>query len=320
MSRPSLSVILPNYNHGHCLPQAIEAVVSQSRPPEEFLILDDASTDNSIEIIESHARRYPCIHVARNECNLGVVASLRALLAMATGDYVYSGAADDYVLPGFFEGAMGMAERYPEAGVLCGKVVVASPTGQEMFVVGIDSWPEPVFAPPEVYLRDCVRRAPNSHFLSHATIYRRAALEEVGGFRPELGHFTDNFAILAIALKYGACYVPERCAVNRAMPGGFAANRGKDTEAMLRLSAQAVSLMHSPEFRDRFPEDYVTGWKRNFERWVFDCYVFRLREPFGTSFWGRWKGRLLKQYLRLKVALRYRGNVVSFLQRQLKQS
>ncbi|MBM3777382.1 MAG: glycosyltransferase family 2 protein [Acidimicrobiia bacterium] len=54
-SRPSLSALMLNYNHGRYLGRAIEAIVAQSRPADEFLILDDASTDDSVEVIERHA-------------------------------------------------------------------------------------------------------------------------------------------------------------------------------------------------------------------------------------------------------------------------
>ena len=72
MSSTVLSVVTPNYNHGHLIGRAIEAVLSQSRCPDEYLILDDASTDNSLEIIEHYASRHPFIRVLRNKQNLGV--------------------------------------------------------------------------------------------------------------------------------------------------------------------------------------------------------------------------------------------------------
>jgi len=85
----SLSVTLANYNHAQYVAQAIEAIVTQSRPPDEFIIIDDASTDNSFEIISSYASRYPYIRLERNERNLGAVATGRHLANMAKGDYVY---------------------------------------------------------------------------------------------------------------------------------------------------------------------------------------------------------------------------------------
>ena len=57
MSRPTLSVGMPNYNHGHLIGRALDAIVAQSRPPDELIIVDDASTDRSLEVIESYAKR-----------------------------------------------------------------------------------------------------------------------------------------------------------------------------------------------------------------------------------------------------------------------
>src|SRR4051812_18986927 len=100
---PTLSVVHANYNHGKYISRAIEAIVSQSRPPDEYIILDDGSTDNSVEIIERYAARYPYIQVVKNERNLGLMANTPRLLGMAKSDYLYTAASDDHILPGFFE-------------------------------------------------------------------------------------------------------------------------------------------------------------------------------------------------------------------------
>jgi len=313
MPRLTLSVIMPNYNHSQYLPQALEAIVTQSRPPDEVIILDDASTDNSVEIMQTYAARHPFIRIVQHEQNLGVMATVEDLMALATGDFLYGAAADDFVFPGFFAQAMALAEAHPETGVLQGKVAVVDAEGNERFAVGVDAWTEPRCASPEEYLRDVIYGTPNWYFLSHSTIYRRAAMDEVGGFRSELGHVSDNFALLAVALKYGGCYVPQACAADRAMAEGFAASRGRDTERMLTLAETFTDLMRSPQFRERFPEEFVSGWRSNFESWVFDCYVLRLRERYGPSALGRWRGRLLKQYLNLKVKLLHGGDVVGYM-------
>lgn len=320
MSRPTLTAVLPNRNHSQYLPQAIEAVASQSRPPDEFIVLDDASTDNSVEVIEDYCQRYQFMRLVRNERGLGVVAALNRLVSTATGDYVYCGAADDYVLPRFFESAMAMAETYPQAGVIFGKVVVTNHVGEEIAVVGVRRWRQPRFASPERFLREYLKVEYVEHSLTCATIYRRAALEEIGNFRQELGYWTDTFAIRTIALKHGACYVPAPWATWRVMPRSFSVGQRSDRAVVFGILENAVALMRSPELRGRFPEDYVRRWKHDLEQMILNDYIWTLREPFGTSSWGLWKGRLLKHYLMLKVALRYRGNVAAYIESQQKGS
>jgi glycosyltransferase involved in cell wall biosynthesis len=137
MSHAKLSVVLANYNHAHYLPGAIETVLGQTRPADELLILDDASTDNSVEVIEAHAARNPVIRFLRNETNAGVVGAHRRLFEESTGDYVCTIAADDRHLPHYYQRGMKLAEKYPQAGIIFGKVAVIDEADRELAVLGI---------------------------------------------------------------------------------------------------------------------------------------------------------------------------------------
>ncbi len=75
MSLPTVSVILPNYNHAHYLPQCLNAMLDQSVKPTEIIVIDDASTDNSIEVISDYVRRDPVVKLIQNEKNIGNVPS-----------------------------------------------------------------------------------------------------------------------------------------------------------------------------------------------------------------------------------------------------
>ena len=67
----SVSVTLPNYNHAKLLPRALDALLSRFLKPAEIIIVDDASTDESLTVIEWYAANHPEIIVLRNERNLG---------------------------------------------------------------------------------------------------------------------------------------------------------------------------------------------------------------------------------------------------------
>lgn len=127
MSKPTIATVMPNYNHAAYLPAAIESVLSQTRPPDEFLIFDDASTDNSVEVIRSYAGDNPTIRLIQGTVNIGVHAAHRRLFELATCDYIDPMAADDLRYPRCYELALAMAEQYPRAGILFGKMVMSSP-------------------------------------------------------------------------------------------------------------------------------------------------------------------------------------------------
>ncbi len=120
MRTADLSVVMANRNHARHLPRALDAVLSQSHTPREVIVLDDASTDDSVQVLESYARRYRTMRVVQNASHRGVTASYNRGFALATGEYILPGAADDYILPGFIEKAMAEFSRYPQAGICTG--------------------------------------------------------------------------------------------------------------------------------------------------------------------------------------------------------
>jgi glycosyltransferase involved in cell wall biosynthesis len=264
MSRPTLSVLTPNYNHAQYISQAIEAVVSQSRLPDEYLILDDGSTDSSVVIIEQYAAKYPFIRLYKNEKNIGVVAGIEKLLALANGDYIYVGAADDYILPGFFEKAMNMVEQYPQAGIVFGNMVAVDKNNNKIQTVKVRKWNTARFVNPREIIDEMLTIEAANFSLSGATILKRDCLADVGWYHSELGAWLDTFAILTIELKFGACYVPEEFMAWRILPNSFSNTAVKDVKKMLDIGIKAARLMRS-EFKDRFPEKYVKNWIKRYK-------------------------------------------------------
>jgi glycosyltransferase involved in cell wall biosynthesis len=314
MTRPTLTVTLPNYNHAKFLPRAIDEILSQSHPPDEFLILDDASTDGSARIIESYASRHPTIRFVRNAKNLGVIRANARLFELATGDYIYSGAADDSRRPEFFARAMQMAERHPEAGIVFGEMLSVDEAGRELGHIRVPTWREPLYATPERLLKEYLDAVEPSHSLCGATIYKRRAFAEVGWYRPELGSWADTFAARAIALKYGACYVPEVFAAWTCQSGSFSHAARVDPYKTIDLVDRAAWLMGSPEFRDRFPEAHVRDWRSRYVRRIAREYRQGMYDAPGNAASSR-IGRYWNELMHLPGSLqllRYHGDVSCF--------
>jgi glycosyltransferase involved in cell wall biosynthesis len=132
-ARSTLSVILPNYNHGRFIGRAVTALLSQERKPDEIIIIDDGSTDDSRDIINAISSTSAIVRVLVNGTNKGVTLSLMRGLDAATATYVYLAAADDWVLPGFFAAALQLLESHPQAALVCGEAnLVAGRTGKSL--------------------------------------------------------------------------------------------------------------------------------------------------------------------------------------------
>ena len=93
---PKVSVIMPMYNEEKYLSESIESILNQTFKDFELIIIDDCSTDNSIEIVESYKDKR--IRLIRNKVNLGTVRTRNVGLKIAKGKYVAIMDSDDVSL------------------------------------------------------------------------------------------------------------------------------------------------------------------------------------------------------------------------------
>ena len=254
-----LSVVLTNYNYAWCVSRAIEAIVNQSRQPDEFIIQDDGSTDNSVDVIMPYVEKYPFIKYVQNEKNLGPIPAMQKVADCATGEYMYGAGADDWVLPGYFEKAMDMFAKYPQAGLSCANpCVYVKETGQTNEMELMWSEKAAYLSPDEI-----TEAIAGMAVYGHTTIVRRDAFNEAGGFLPELKWHSDWFFGLVIAFRYGAIYFPEAVAVDNARrPGAYCFSGSSDWSQQKNVIANVFRLLKSPRFRDVLP-NFIRGGVMN---------------------------------------------------------
>lgn len=114
MTAPRLSVLIANFNHGHFLPKCFAGLLAQTFTDFEIVITDDGSTDGSQDIIREYARQDPRFRPHYFPANRGLAAACANLFERATGKYLYSGAADDFVInKDFFRLAVTALENDP---------------------------------------------------------------------------------------------------------------------------------------------------------------------------------------------------------------
>ena len=100
----TLTVCTAVYNDDTYLSRALESVVAQSRQPDQYIIVDDGSTDRCPEIIADIAARYPFVLAERSPSNQGALKAAERTHQLATSDYIFGFASDDAVLPGDRQG------------------------------------------------------------------------------------------------------------------------------------------------------------------------------------------------------------------------
>ena len=104
-----VSVVVPNYNYENYIEERIDSILMQTYPIHEFIILDDCSTDNSVNKIEKIIKKHPDVNIkfVKNEKNSGSVFSQwQKAFSLSTGDYVWIAEADDSCSHYFLENVM----------------------------------------------------------------------------------------------------------------------------------------------------------------------------------------------------------------------
>ncbi|MGA7075707.1 MAG: glycosyltransferase, partial [Halobacteriota archaeon] len=92
---PVVSVVLPSYNHERFISEAIESVLRQDFDDLELIIVDDASTDSSVEIIQRYKADDPRISVLLHDHNLGIARTMNDGTGRACGEFLGMIASDD---------------------------------------------------------------------------------------------------------------------------------------------------------------------------------------------------------------------------------
>jgi glycosyltransferase involved in cell wall biosynthesis len=267
-----LSAIIPNYNHAAYLPHALDGLLAQTRLADEIIVIDDASSDDSIMVASGYAERYPSIRVLRNPQNLGVVGTLNRGLREARGDIVYCGASDDVTYPTLFERGLAMLDAYPQAALFSSlsDVIAEDGTPRGVFPTPLPLSEAGFIAPTEaarLLMRD------DAWFMGNTSLYRLAPLLELGGFPADVGSLNDGYISRVLALRHGACFAPEVLASWRRLEGGHAWSYTLDRERRDRLVAAVMRKMS--DAASPFPPGYPERWRRRF---VFGAERFALGE------------------------------------------
>lgn len=172
-----ISVIMPVYNAGNFLQQAIDSILQQSFTDFEFLICDDCSNDSSSEILQQAAKRDTRIKLLYNDKNCGVTFTLNKLLAHATAPLIARMDADDVAEPERLSLQYDFMLKHPETAVAGGNLEIID---EENSSIGKRIYPQSFKAIKKVMM--C------QNPLAHPTvIMRKNVIEKLGGYQEQVG-------------------------------------------------------------------------------------------------------------------------------------
>lgn len=185
--RPRVSVAIASYNYSRYLDDCMASVLSQEGVELEVIVVDDASTDDTLDLLEAFAEHDPRVTVVQHEVNRGHIVTFNDGLRAATGNYVLKLDADDMLAPGALARAAAVMEQHPRVGLAYGQPqhFQGSPPGSVAeTATGCVIWTG------RDWLAERCRTGRNCISNPEALV-RRSLLEEVGYCDARLPHTSD---------------------------------------------------------------------------------------------------------------------------------
>lgn len=237
---PKVSVMMPVYNAEKFLSQALDSILNQDFQDFHIVVSDDASTDNSVEIIKKYVEKYPDkITALFNTSNIGVTENCNRALSYCQGKYVSLFAGDDIMLPGKFSKQVALMDDNPCCVLSYHPVeIFDSDSGKVLFVTNQRA-KDDVFTTEDLLLKGGIAGG-------CSIMIRRDAIPNVG-YDSRLKTVSDWLFFLEISMKGTLCKVDEVLAKYRKHSGGAS----QMTYKLLEESLYALDI-----FENKFSEHY----------------------------------------------------------------
>jgi GT2 family glycosyltransferase len=179
-----VSVTLVTYNSGRFIKRCLESVLAQKYPDREIIIIDNCSTDGTVDILEQFEDRCQIVY---NSENIGFAAVQNQAIALSNGDWVLTLNPDVLLLPDFIRGLVDAGQMDPKIGTVCGKLLTMT--------AAFDIPAKPVVDSTGIYFNPMLRHldrgsqeVDNGHYLHYeyvfgataaAALYRREMIDDI---------------------------------------------------------------------------------------------------------------------------------------------
>jgi glycosyltransferase involved in cell wall biosynthesis len=134
LTMPTVSTVIPNYNNARFLEQCVASIAAQDYPRIEIIVVDDASTDDSREVLERLQTKHSCLRVILQQQNVGITKNRLCGIEAASGEYLNYLDSDDFIEnPSKLSAEMRLIrhfeEKYGQDVIAFSDVVIADASG-----------------------------------------------------------------------------------------------------------------------------------------------------------------------------------------------
>lgn len=225
-----VSIVTPSYNQARYLEQTIQSVLQQDYPHIEYIVMDGASSDGSVEIIKKYAGQ---LTYWESQQDLGQADAINKGFARATGDIVAWLNSDDYYLPGIISKVVQVFEENPDVVLIYGNMLAVDENGATFNTL--------TYRPLTFEDLLCF------HIIGQPAVFmRRSALQKTKGLDPTFHFLLDHLLWIQIAKQGKILHVDQTWSAARyhaeAKNVAKAAEFGREAFRILETIAQDKDL------------------------------------------------------------------------------
>lgn len=203
MVNPLVTVFCLCYNHEKFVAEALHSVFKQTYPTIQLIVLDDGSTDGSVDVIKEQFVQRPDVHFITHDTNIGYCKSLNEVSSFAKGEFIIDFAADDILMPNRVEvGVQEFLKRDESYGVNFSDAIIINESGKEMFRHS-QKHPHTNIPQGNIY-----KHLIDQYFICPPTLmFRKSVLDNIGGYDEALA-FEDFDFLIRSSREFNYFYTP----------------------------------------------------------------------------------------------------------------
>lgn len=198
MKKGLISVVMSAYNSERFIAESISSILNQTYEDWELILINDASSDNTLEIITRLSREDPRIKVIDNAKNLGLTVSLNVGIKNSRGEFIARLDSDDLAEPSRLETQLEYLHIHADVGLVGSGAYLVNSFGNQIGYMNVMSQ--------QYYVNKFVTRL--NPFIHSSILMRRKALDDVGFYREKFRYSQDYDLILRLYDKYKLSNIP----------------------------------------------------------------------------------------------------------------
>lgn len=275
---PRITTIITTYQRPSMLRRAILSVLNQTYPHLQVCVYDNASGDETKEVVVSMAKQDNRVKYFCHSENIGGLANLTYGMSQVQTPFFSILADDDFLLPNFYEDAMAKLENYPEAVFCAGSTIMANVTGEnaEILALSLTDWQDGIIYPPEGLLRMWEKGHPTWTTI----LFRSEVLKIVAPNRDVYGPLDVQFG-MRIARSCPFYILKKPCGVFVNHSGNYSSDLNLYNDIWRGWRVMLEYFLNDKDLSEEAKRRIYHGWETNIKRHLLGYMGERLirKEP-----------------------------------------